>query len=32
MSVSLNARKFFELRLNADGSDYETTRLYPQFL
>ena len=34
LSVSLNFRKFFELRLNKDWSDYETTSLmeYPPYI
>ena len=27
LSVSLNFRKFFEIRLNSKGDDYETTKL-----
>ena len=34
LSVSLNARKFFEFQLNKDSSDYETTSLmeYPPYI
>ena len=34
LSVSLNARKFFEFTHNLDGSDYETTSLmeYPPYI
>jgi hypothetical protein len=27
ISVGLNCRKFFELKLNQDGTDYETTAM-----
>ena len=34
LSISLNARKFFEFQLNHDKSDYETTSLmeYPPYI
>lgn len=34
LSVSLNARKFFELQFNKEGTDYETTSLmeYPPYI
>ena len=34
LSVSLNARKFFEFQHNEEGTDYETTSLmeYPAYI
>ena len=34
LSISLNARKFFEFQLNHDNTDYETTSLmeYPPYI
>lgn len=34
LSVSLNARKFFEFRINKENTDYETTALmeYPPYI